>query len=195
MFRKIMLLLLSAGLLAGFASVGSALFTSTATIGANSFTAGTVVISTTPTTAAFTVANMAPGDQATAPITVTNGGSLQMRYAITSTVTNADGKGVGAQLQVTIKSSVTTCTNAGFGGSGAIINNGGAAGPLGSLAGTLDLVGDPTTGNQAGDRALAAAANDVLCFNVSLPAGTGNTYQSATTTATFGFIAEQTANN
>src|SRR5262249_50625122 len=146
MIRKALALLVVAGLLAGFANVGSALFTSSDTIGANSFTTGTLSISVAPTSAAVTFSNMAPGDQATAPVTVTNGGSLQLRYAITSTVTNADSKGLGAQLQVTIKSGVTTCTNAAFGASGTIVNNGGAAGPLGSLGASLNLVGDPTAG-------------------------------------------------
>ncbi|MDO8613371.1 MAG: hypothetical protein Q7R32_11200 [Dehalococcoidia bacterium] len=48
---------------------------------------------------------------------------------------------------------------------------------------------------QAGDRALAAGASDVLCFLVSLPLSTGNGFQSLTTTPTFDFVAEQTKNN
>ena len=55
--------------------------------------------------------------------------------------------------------------------------------------------GNPAAGAQAGDRTLAAAANETLCFRVTLPSGTGNAYQSATTTTTFTFDAEQTANN
>jgi hypothetical protein len=58
-----------------------------------------------------------------------------------------------------------------------------------------NVIGDPTTGSQAGDRTLAASANEVLCFSVILPLGTGNTSQGVTTTATFDFVAEQTANN
>ena len=45
------------------------------------------------------------------------------------------------------------------------------------------------------DRVLAAAGTEVLCFYVSLPIGAGNTLQGATTTTTFTFDAEQTANN
>jgi len=48
---------------------------------------------------------------------------------------------------------------------------------------------------QAGDRTLAASASEILCFNVSLPSGTGNAYQGLTSTATFAFQAEQTTNN
>ena len=39
------------------------------------------------------------------------------------------------------------------------------------------------------------AANEVLCFGVALPTSAGNGVQDATTTATFDFVAEQTANN
>jgi len=196
MMKKTLALLLVTGIMAGFVSAGSALFTSTATVAANTFTTGTVIISTSPSTALVTFSNMAPGDQVTAPLTVSNDGSLQLRYAITDTATNADSKALAGQLQLTIKSGVTTCTNAGFGLSGTIINNGGAAFALANTDGSSkNLVGDPATLSQTGDRTLNAAANEVLCFNVSLPSSTGNAFQNATTTATFTFAAEQTANN
>ena len=56
-------------------------------------------------------------------------------------------------------------------------------------------LGNPAQGSQAGDRTLAAAATDELCFNVNLPTTSGNTFQNATTTATFTFDSEQTVNN
>ena len=65
---------------------------------------------------------------------------------------------------------------------------------LGSIAG-IDVIGDPTTGSQAGDRTLAASANEMLCFRVELPTGTGNSFQGLTTTATLTFASEQTKNN
>jgi hypothetical protein len=42
---------------------------------------------------------------------------------------------------------------------------------------------------------LAAGASEVLCFRVSLPLSTGDTFQGANSDATFSFAAEQTANN
>ena len=66
-------------------------------------------------------------------------------------------------------------------------------GDLDSTAGKI--VGDNTTGAQAGDRTLAAAATEYLCFQVSLPLSTSNSFVSAATTATFTFDAEQTKNN
>ncbi len=165
-----------------------ALFTSTASVPGNTFSTGTVTISTAPTTALVTFSAMAPGDQVTAPITVTNAGSLQLRYAVTSTTTE---NVLAVALDLTIKSGVTTCTNAGFGASGTVVY---ATADLGSTTG-VNVIGSPAQGAQAGDRTLNAAANEVLCFNVSLPSTAANTSQGLTTTATFAFQAEQTLNN
>jgi hypothetical protein len=65
---------------------------------------------------------------------------------------------------------------------------------LGSTTG-LNLVGSPVSGADTGDRVLAAGASETLCLKVMLPFATDNTYQGATTTATFNFVAEQTKNN
>jgi camelysin-like metallo-endopeptidase len=186
MFRNALKLFVLAGLLAGFANAGSALFTSSATVDANTFTTGTVILSTNPSTALLTFSNMAPGDQVTAPLSVSNAGTLQLRYAMTSAATNTDSKALRDQLTLSIKSGVTTCTNAGFGSTGTQLYSG-------SL--TAGALGSPTAGAQAGDRTLNASSNETLCFNVTLPINTGNTFQNATTTATFTFDAEQTANN
>ena len=131
---------------------------------------------------------MAPGDTVTAPVTVSNAGSMQMRYAIRSTTTEDL---LAAQLDLTIKTGVTACDNGGFGVDGAVIYG---AGDAGNTSG-LNLVGDPSQGAQAGDRTLNAAVNEILCVQVSLPTSTGNSFQSLTTTATLEFLAEQTANN
>ena len=165
-----------------------ALFTDTASVPSNTFSTGTVDISTTPASALVSFTAMAPGDQVTNPITVDNLGSLQLRYAITSTTTEAV---LAAELNLTIKTGVTTCTNAGFTADGAVIY-----GPadLGSTTG-LNLVGDPAQGAQGGERTLNAATNEVLCFNVALPLSATNASQGLSSTATLGFIAEQTANN
>jgi spore coat-associated protein N len=184
--KKTLFILLLIGLLAGLASGAFALFTSSASVPANTFTTGTVVLSTSPSSALIAFSVMAPGDQVTAPLTVSNDGTLQLRYAMTSSSTDTDGKGLMNQLVLNIKTGVTTCTNAGFGLSGTSIYSG----ALASAA-----VGDPTPGGQSGDRTLNASANEVLCFNASLPIGTGDAYQNATTTATFTFQGEQTANN
>ncbi len=42
---------------------------------------------------------------------------------------------------------------------------------------------------------LAPGASETLCFHVALPTSSSNAYQGLATTATFQFVAEQTANN
>jgi hypothetical protein len=169
----------------------SALFTDSDAVGANTFTNSTISLTLSPTTALVTFANMLPGDSVTNPILVTNAaGSSALRYAVSSTATNSDALGLKDQLVLTIKTvDVTTpgvpCDN--FDGTQLY------TGDLDSTAGKL--VGDNTAGAQAGDRALAAGASEYLCFQVSLPTGTSNTYKLATTTATFTFDSEQTKNN
>jgi len=168
--------------------VTAALFTSTASVGANTFSTGNVSISTSPTTTLLTLSSMAPGDVATAPLTVSNNGSLALRYAVVSTTTE---KTLAGQLQMTIKSGVATCTTAGLSGSGTLQYG---PGVLGTTTGT-NVIGNPAQGNQTGDRTLSANTSEVLCFQGSLPSSTGNSFASLTTTATFAFDAEQTANN
>lgn len=165
-----------------------ALFTDTASVPANAFTSGTLDISTSPTTALVTFTTMAPGDEVTNPVTVSNDGNLDLRYAISSTTTE---NVLAAELDLTIKTGVTTCTNAGFDTDGTVIY-----GPadLGNTT-PIDVVGDPAQGAQAGDRALTASTNETLCFNVELPIAATNASQGLTSTATFDFQAEQTKNN
>jgi hypothetical protein len=192
MLKKIAASLLVTGVLTGFATFGAlSVFTDTASVPSNTFTTGSVDISTSPASALITYSGMAPGDKVTQPLTVSNNGSLQFRYAVTSLATNSDSKGLRAQLDLRIKSGVTTCTNAGFDTDGTLLY-----GPadLGSDPAT-NVIGDPAQGAQSGDRTLAASGSEVLCFQATLPLSTGNAYQNATTTATFSFEAEQTANN
>jgi predicted ribosomally synthesized peptide with SipW-like signal peptide len=187
--RKFATTVVVLALLVGVLSVGVlAVFTDSTSVGANTFATGNVDVSTSPASALVTFSAMLPGDQVTAPITVTNAGSADLRYAITSTTTE---NVLAAQLDLTVKSGVATCTNGGFGASGTVLY-----GPadLGNTT-AVNLVGNPSQGAQAGDRALTAGANEVLCFNVSLPLSTGNAFVSLTSTATFTFQAEQTRNN
>ncbi|HJX62098.1 MAG TPA: TasA family protein [Dehalococcoidia bacterium] len=189
MLKKLLATLVVVSVGASFVVFGSfAIFTHSQSVPSNTFSTGTLDLSTNPTSALVTFSGMAPNDAVTNPITVTNSGSLQLRYAVTSTTTEDT---LAAQLDLTIKTGVTTCTNAGFDTDGTVIYG---PGNLGSAAGT-DVIGDPTQGADTGDRTLNASANETLCFNVELPSSTNNTYQGLTTTATFDFQAEQTSSN
>lgn len=182
-------LLSAAVVLVGIATVAVtslALFTDTAPVGANIFTTGTIDINATPASAVVTMPAMAPGDQVTAPLTVSNDGSLELRYAVESTTTEDV---LAAELVLTVKVGVTTCDDANWAADGTTLY----AGQLGST-GTDAIMGLAAAGADAGDRVLLAATNEVLCLNVTLPlASTAG--QGATTTATLDFLAEQTANN
>jgi predicted ribosomally synthesized peptide with SipW-like signal peptide len=173
--------------------VGStlALMTSTATVGSNTFTSGSVIIATDhPSTAIVSFSGMVPGDSVGAnALVVSNTGSVQLRYALSSSATNTDTLALKDALTLTVKTiDVTTpgvpCDN--FDGTQLY------TGDLDSTNGKL--VGDAAQGAQTGDRVLAAAASETLCFKVSFPSSaTGPS--GAATTATFTFTAEQTGNN
>jgi len=189
MIRKLTSTIIVLALFVTFIALGvMALFTDTASVPSNAFSTGTVDINTSPTSALVTFSNMAPGDAVVNPVTVSNGGSLALRYAVTSTTTENT---LAAQLDLTIKSGVTTCTTGGFDADGTVLYG---AADLGSTTG-VNVIGDPTQGANTGDRTLAASGSEVLCFKVSLPLSTGNTFQGLTSTATFAFQSEQTTNN
>jgi predicted ribosomally synthesized peptide with SipW-like signal peptide len=164
-----------------------ALFTDQAEVGGNTFAAGTVDISATPVSALVTMGNMTPGDQVTDELTVTNSGSLAMRYAVEST-TSGDPD-LDEDLVLTVKSGVTSCTDADWGVDGDVVYSG----RLGSASADA-VIGDKSTGGQAGDRELAAGQSEVLCVNVTLPAGS-TLVQGMSTEAILDFYAEQTSNN
>lgn len=167
-----------------------AVFTDTASVGANSFTAGDIELTASPASAVVSFTNMLPGDQVTQSLTVSNAGTNQLRYAMTSQ-TSSGSDPFAAQLDLTIKTGVTTCDNANWTTDGTIIYG---PGDLSTSAG-INVIGDPTQGADAGDRTINSAANEVLCVNVTLPLSTNNTFEGLSAEATFTFEAEQTANN
>lgn len=160
-----------------------AVFADTEANGANTMSTGSVSIADAPDTAFLNASNMAPGDNTMASLAVSNNGTLQLRYSLTSSSTNDDAKGLATQLQLEIRPD----TGAGCAArDGALLYSGAlSAATFGSVA----------QGAQAGDRVLAASASETLCFRVELPLGSDNTFQTAATTATFTLTAEQTSNN
>jgi hypothetical protein len=180
--RGLIVLLLTfslASLGAGLFSL--ALFTDTAAT-TGTFSTGTIDISVN-NSALFSVSGIMPGDSGSATLRVTNSGTAALRYAMDSTSTNADTLGLRSLLNMTITAGACP-------GSGTPL----FSGVLYTDALNHAKFGDTTPGNQGGDRPLAPAGFDDLCFAWSLPIGT-TTGQGATTTATFTFYAEQTANN
>ncbi len=186
MIRRILISLIAISTLAACVSLGGglSLFTQSVDNGSNTFTSGSVIISTSPAfppTAFITMSNMAPGDTVTHQLTISNGGSLQLRYAMTTVATNTDSKNLRDALTLVIKEKGTDCST--FNGTTLY---------TGTLA--SGFIGDPTTGGDDGDRTLDASTSEDLCFKVTLPDNATGP-ESAATTATFTFAAEQTTNN
>jgi spore coat-associated protein N len=142
------------------------------------FTSGTVDINSNPTVA-FTVTDMVPGDADTAALTISNDGTADLRYALSTVATNA----LGDTLTLTVKTEGTDCAT--FDGSTVL-----AATALDGAA-----IGSPAQGDDTGDRTLLAGDDEILCFRVTLPLATGNSAQGESSSATFTFDAEQVDNN
>ncbi|MCH8052259.1 MAG: hypothetical protein IIC86_09605 [Chloroflexi bacterium] len=170
-----------------------ALFTDTDSVGTNSFATGSISLTTTPTATIWTaVTDALPGDKATGALTVTNAGSLSLRYAVTGTNTDATLAGA-MNLRIALKvggscdfpyhldnGTNTTFTDDTAVYSGLLSN----AAPIGNVA----------AGNDTGDRTLASGS-EVLCFAVVLPDTATNTVNGLSNVTTFTFDSEQTANN
>lgn len=155
---------------------------------ASVFASGILDISDSPADAVITKLNMAPGDKVTAPLTLSNDGTLDLRYSMDTAVEGAsdDAALLAQTMELTIRQDVADCSDAGFSASGSLVDSG----PLDAAA-----IGDRTQGGQAGDREIAVGGEDVLCFQAELPLSAGNVLQDEKTTTTFTFYAEQLANN
>jgi spore coat-associated protein N len=192
--------LIGAGLvLAAIGTVSSgavnALFTDQDVVPNNTFSTGTLILNTNPTTAVVSYSNMAPGDSVTNPLNIINSGTLDFRYSMTSAIT-ADTNLLKNYLSMQVRSvDLTTpgvpCDQF----DGTLLYSGSLEGPVGGL-----IVGNPATGQQGGattggDRLLAAGANENLCIRVTLALSAPNSVQASSTTAQFTFDSEQTKNN
>ena len=164
----------------GAGSVSLALFTDTDS-STWSFTTGTIDIESNPAVLTAITAMM-PGDVAADSLTISNAGTADLRYAMTTAATNA----LGDELDIEVREEDLD---------GACDDFDGAVVVAGLTA--LDGAGFGSTaqGADAGDRVLIGGASEVLCFEVSLPLTTNDTFQGVTSAATFSFVAEQTANN
>ena len=180
MLRKTRLLL-TLGILFGAAWAGTfATFTDSGTA-SSAFTAGTVdllISSEADDAYSFTsleMSNMKPGDVKYAPLTVANNGSLSFGYSMSTSATNTDSKGLRDQLTLGIRKVTATCDATTY-----------------ALAAGADILFAEAalSGGAISSRTLASG-NEILCFKVLLPSGSGDSFQGATTTATFSFSATQ----
>jgi spore coat-associated protein N len=177
-------LVLSLGLVSGVVWAGTfATFTDSGTA-TSTFTAGSVDLllsGETDDAYAFTsieMSNMKPGDVKYAPLTIANAGTLGFTYTMATSATNADTKALRDQLTLGIRKVVNeaACDSAGVGYAASLD--------------TMTASGALSAGAIA-SRSLTAGASEVACFRVELPSTANDTFQGATTTATFTFSATQ----
>ena len=167
-----------------------ALFTDQETVDAD-FTTGTIILDAAKIDAlVLTTTGLMPNDTVTDDVVVENDGTAQLRYAMTTSSTNADGKNLRSVLTLTVKTidvsdPGTPCDD--FDGTDTLYD--------GVFGASTAAIGSPAAGDQGDDRTLNAGANETLCFRVHLPDTTGNAFQGAAMTTTFTFDAEQTSSN
>ncbi len=186
----------------GLAAIGattlttSALFTDNDATSADIHTGNVDLVLGGPVPFAFTPQDLAPGSSTFVPITVTNAGSLQLRYSISYFGATGTGTGTGNLTDVLELRmyAVSDCTAAGT-DNATTINNSGQA--VTNWPTTADpLVGNVAVGDDQGDRTLAGGNNsESLCARVDFPISAGNEYQDTTATLNLVFDAEQTINN
>jgi hypothetical protein len=156
------------------------------------FTQGSVSIAATPDdNTFFTSGPVVPGDHAVRGITVTNSGSLALRYAVTSISIN---DGLASWLDLTVWEEAAKGDTGDDCGQQPPAHTLYGPGDPGSPAGTL-FIGDPAQGFQAGDRTLPAGASEKLCFMLAVPLSVGNAFQSSRASPQFRFDAEQVDGN
>lgn len=181
--------LVAAGLLHDGVIPSAARMTDRGTTTAAAVTTGSVslALSNGASASSWTGAvSLKPGGTAYKRITVTNDGTSQLRYAVTATSTSA----LSAKLvmNVAVIASGSSCSSSTY-SAGTVVS--GADLAFGAST-ALNVIGDPATGAQTGDRVLAVSAADNLCLRLELPTGTGLGYsgRGSTATATFAFSGE-----
>lgn len=157
-------LLLAVAALAGPALLAlgtrsSASFGASEELGVNRLGAATLDLVVGARTASIEAPNMAPGDRETGQIELVNRGDLPLRYAL---VSEADPSPLLAYLRWDVWIPQGPCTSAPQ--TTALLT--GAA----LSSGRVDVLGDPATGQQPGDRILAPGEREVICVAVEFPA-------------------------
>jgi hypothetical protein len=179
LLRALVISGLVAAAMVGAASGSLAIFSDGTPNGDNAFGVGKIALTASRTDTLTLYGGLVPGSPRTTGVDVTNTGSGQMRYAVTTAATNPDGKNLAGSVQLEVRTVGTSCDAF----DGTVLYSGALVG---------GYVGDPATGQQAGDRTLAAGIAERLCIRFSLATGAPAAIQGASTVITFSFAAEQT---
>ncbi|MCX6459915.1 MAG: hypothetical protein NTZ03_06360 [Actinobacteria bacterium] len=133
-------------------------------------------------------------------LVITNSGTGEMRYAMTSASSNATSPLIEIDIVSTASGTAarpraaTTCDAASYSGGTAVSL---ATATLGAGSATeVAIIGSKSTGGQTGDQVLPGGGSQTLCLRAFVVPGAGRTAQGKSSiTSTFKFYAEQTANN
>lgn len=188
----------------------SALFTDQESVLDNAFVTGQVDLSTSDAWAVLEAPEMLPGDVVVSPLEMTNEGTSELRYALTSSLLppeELDAAGGAAapddelgeaerlaaqiNLTVAVAPSQSACRAENFDNLPEVLY-----GPddLAGMSNTA-IFGDRSAGVQGGERVIAPGRSETLCMKVELPLETGNEFQNLATSAYLTAWAEQTRNN
>lgn len=162
----------------------NAAFTSTTANGANSFSTGSVVISSNPGSALFNLTGLKPGDTGAACITVTYSGSLAANvrlYATSPSTTNSLSSYITLQIEQSSGNSTITapaCTS--FSTAGNIYNS------------TMDSFGSTYTNFGGGIAAWSPTGASSRDYRITytLSGSAPNTTQSSSAAVTFTWEAQ-----
>src|SRR5688572_21789523 len=103
LFKYVVLAMFAVGVLAASSGLFTqSFFSDTQTVSNNAFASGTVDIQTSPASALITALNVLPASLKTGVLTVTNGGTLPLRYAIQASATNTDGKDLRGSFRLRV---------------------------------------------------------------------------------------------
>lgn len=182
-------------------------------VGATSLTTAAVFTDTDPLTGALStgtlvldaggaeltmpVGGLAPGGTVVAPLTVSNSGSLELRYAlsISAASTSTSGADLRDQLRLRVLEDAT-CTVESVVAAPVLGRLPATDGAFGLPAAEVAVVGDPATGAQTGDRTLVAVTGaETLCLEVHMSRDAGNDYQDTSVELSLVLDSEQTVNN
>lgn len=169
--------LLAIGPLVGLSWLGAyAAFTDSVDV-TTSFSTGSVVIRANDQTGtvaftSLTTTGMIPGTVRYAPLRITNSGTSDFNYSMSTAVTGSTPLASALVVGIKVVPSAT-CTSTEYNASRTVV-----------YAETAGLASAAFAA-----RPLAATASEFLCFSVALPSGASNSLQGLTSNATFTFAA------
>lgn len=172
-----MRLLLSLGVLLVVAVPGTQAAWTDPVAGTATIQSGTVDLKvqngdTVTTYTAMNLSTLEPGDTTAGVLTVKNAGTAPVNYYVDASVTNADGKGLGASLTAKVTADASAS---------------GSTCPGAALSGTGTSFASSLVGSSAAPRTLTGGASETLCIQAKLP--DGGSALSASTNISFTFNA------